>query len=240
MIPLPRVQTRPGLGLTAQTEWGLLLAGSRILLAEHGVSLPEAGTTTATEIHLARAGHYLGCILLEDQPRPQAKEIIEGLRRMGLRTTLLTGDNVAAGTALATRLGIDEVHGGLTPADKCSAIRRLQQAGKRVLMVGDGINDAPALTAAEVGCAMMGGTDIALDNSDLVLTRPDLQRLFDALQLARRTLSIIRQNLFWAFAYNLAALPLAAMGKLAPIHAAAAMAISSVCVVGNSLRLGRR
>jgi Cu2+-exporting ATPase len=158
---------------------------------------------------------------------------------MGLRTILLTGDAPAAGAALAARLGLDETHGGLTPADKCAAIRLLQQRGGRVLMVGDGINDAPALTAAEVGCAMVGGTDIALDSSDLVLTRPDLERLHEALLLARRTLRIIRQNLCWAFAYNLAALPLAAMGQLAPIHAAAAMALSSVCVVGNSLRLGR-
>ncbi|TFG88904.1 MAG: heavy metal translocating P-type ATPase, partial [Gemmatimonadales bacterium] len=240
VTPLPQVHTHPGLGLTAQTGQGLLLAGSRTLLAEHGITLPAPGIATATEIHLASGGRYLGCILLEDQPRPQAEAVIAGLRRMRVRTTLLTGDSLAAGTALAARLGLDEVYGGLSPADKCTEIRRLQQAGKRVLMVGDGINDAPALTAAEVGCAMMGGTDIALDSSDLVLTRPDLQRLFDALLLARRTLSIIRQNLFWAFAYNLAALPLAAMGKLAPIHAAAAMAISSVCVVANSLRLGRQ
>jgi len=239
VIPLQQVHTLPGLGLKAMTDQGLLLAGSRTLLTEHDISLPAPGTTTATEIHLARDGDYLGCILLEDQPRPQAEAIISGLRRLGLRTTLLTGDSFKAGTALATRLGLDEVRCGLTPADKCTEIRQLQLAGNRVLMVGDGINDAPALTAADVGCAMMGGTDIALDSSDLVLTRPDLPRLFDALLLARRTLAIIRQNLFWAFAYNLAALPLAATGKLAPIHAAAAMAVSSVCVVGNSLRLGK-
>ena len=239
VTPLPRVRTIAGRGLSAEIAGGLLLAGNRTLLAEHGIQVTAAAAGTATEIHLARGRAYLGGILLEDQPRPGAEAIVTALRRMGLRTILLTGDTPAAGSALAARLKLDEAQGGLTPADKCTAIRLLQQGGGRVLMVGDGINDAPALTTASVGCAMLGGTDIALDSSDLVLTRPDLERLLAAVLLARRTLSIIRQNLFWAFAYNLAALPLAAMGKLAPIHAAAAMALSSVCVVGNSLRLGR-
>jgi Cu2+-exporting ATPase len=239
IAPLPRVHTLPGRGLTAATPQGLLLAGSRALLTEHAVSPPETEPTSATEIHLARAGSYLGRILLEDPPRPQAATVIADLQRLGLRTVLLTGDTPAAGAALAARLGLAEVHGGLAPDAKCRAVHDLQQSGQRVLMVGDGINDAPALTAAEVGCSMVGGTDIALDSSALVLTRPELNRLTEALQLARRTLTIIRQNLFWAFAYNLTALPLAAMGKLAPIHAAAAMALSSVCVVGNSLRLGK-
>ena len=140
---------------------------------------------------------------------------------------------------LAENVRVSSVHAELSPADKAAWINQARAQGQRVLMVGDGINDAPALAAAQVGCAMVGGTDIALENSDLVLTRPNLERLVEALGLARRTLGIIRQNLGWAFAYNLLALPLAAAGMLAPIHAAAAMALSSVCVVSNSLRLGR-
>ncbi len=240
VIPLPQVETFPGRGLAARSSHGMLLAGNRTLLTEHGIAVPDAAADSTTEVHLARAGEYLGCLLLEDSPRPQAGAIIAGLRRMGLRTILLTGDSPAAGATLAARLGMDEAHGGLTPEGKCAELLRLQQRGRKVLMVGDGINDAPALSTADVGCAMLGGTDIALDSSDLVLTRPDLERLHEALLLARRTLRIIRQNLFWAFVYNLAALPLAAMGKLVPVHAAAAMALSSVCVVGNSLRLGNR
>jgi Cu2+-exporting ATPase len=127
----------------------------------------------------------------------------------------------------------------MTPEEKTAWVDAAVGRGDRVLMVGDGINDAPALSAATVGCAMSGGTDIALETSDLVFTRPDLGCLTLALVLARRTLRIIRQNLFWAFAYNVLAIPLAAAGKLTPIHAAAAMALSSVCVVGNSLRLAK-
>jgi Cu2+-exporting ATPase len=150
---------------------------------------------------------------------------------------LLSGDSQAAAERLATRLDINEAHGNLTPAGKCEQLKTYQAAGQRVLMVGDGINDAPALALADVGCAMAGGTDIALATSDLVLTRAEPGKILAALQLSRRTLRIIRQNLGWAFAYNLCALPLAATGQLAPIHAAAAMTLSSLCVVGNSLRL---
>ncbi|MCM2265984.1 MAG: cation-translocating P-type ATPase, partial [Desulfuromonadales bacterium] len=237
--PLAGVRTRPGRGLSVETPAGLLLIGNRRLLEEHGVDVPEQPATTATVVHVAHAGSYCGRLLFEDLPRHGAGELIAVLQRTGIRTILLSGDNQAAAARLAGQLGIGEVLGELTPEGKCARIQELRAAGHRVLMVGDGINDAPALALADVGCAMAGGTDIALATSDLVLTVPRLERLQEALQLSRRTLSIIRQNLFWAFAYNLAALPLAATGKLAPIHAAVAMALSSVCVVGNSLRLGR-
>jgi len=235
--PLPNVTTLPGRGLRAPGTDGLILAGNQSLLAEHGVVVPQLPATTATAVHLAAAGEYLGHILLEDQARPQAAHMVRTLQQLGIRTSLLTGDTAGAGRHLAAQLGIGEVHGDLTPEQKAVLIGEFQDDGQRVMMVGDGINDAPALSAAEVGCAMAGGTDIAMDSSDLVLTKPDLAHLLTALALARRTLRVIRQNLFWAFAYNLCALPLAATGQLAPIHAAAAMALSSVCVVGNSLRL---
>ncbi|MDT8440332.1 MAG: heavy metal translocating P-type ATPase [Desulfuromonadales bacterium] len=238
IAPLTGVQTMAGRGLLARTANGLLLAGNRELLAENGVAVP-ADDATGTSVLVADAGRYRGRIELHDQIRPEAVQVIRQLQRWGLKTSLLTGDTATAGEQLAAELGIDRVAAGLSPQEKSDRVAVLQGTGQRVLMVGDGINDAPALTAADVGCAMIGGTDIALDSSDLVLTRPDLERLLLALKIARRTLRIIRQNLFWAFCYNLAALPLAACGALLPIHAAAAMALSSICVVGNSLRLGR-
>ena len=238
-VPLPAVRTLPGRGLAAETPAGLLLVGSRKLLAEHGVDVPVQLETPATVIHVAQAGVYRGRLLFEDPPRSGARELIAELHRKGIATVLLSGDSQAAAARLAGQLGIDEVYGDLTPEGKCQRLQDKRSAGRRVLMVGDGINDAPALAMADVGCAMAGGTDIALATSDLVLTRPDLHRLQEALHIARRTILIIRQNLFWAFIYNLVALPLAAMGQLAPIHAAVAMALSSLCVVGNSLRLGR-
>ena len=140
---------------------------------------------------------------------------------------------------VANQLGIKELHASMSPEAKADWVKQMADSGKVVLMAGDGINDSPALTAAAVGCAMAGGTDIALESSDLVLTRPDMKKLSSALFLARRALRIIRQNLFWAFSYNLVAIPLAASGKLAPVYAAAAMAVSSITVLANSLRLAR-
>ncbi|PLX90391.1 MAG: copper-translocating P-type ATPase [Desulfuromonas sp.] len=238
--PLAEVRTIPGRGLVVDEGGTAWLAGSSRLLREHGIVIPTENEETATAVHLAAGDRYLGHILLEDAPRPQAKHLVGEMKRSGIRTTLLTGDTKRAGEQLASDLGIDDVWAELTPQQKSAQIIELQNHGARVLMVGDGINDAPALTAADVGCAMVGGTDIALDSADLVLTRPELPRLTEALNIARQTLRVIRQNLFWAFVYNLAALPLAASGQLAPIHAAAAMALSSICVIGNSLRLGQK
>jgi Cu2+-exporting ATPase len=239
VTPLAAVRTLPGRGLHAETPTGILLVGSRRLLEEAGISVPAPPATHATVVHVAHAGSYRGRLQFEDPPRAGAGELIAALHQLGLRTVLLSGDSQAAADRLAGRLSINAAHGELTPAGKCGLLQEYRAAGQHVLMVGDGINDAPALALADVGCAMAGGTDIALATSDLVLTRAELDRLLEALQLARQTLRVIRQNLFWAFAYNLAAIPLAAMGQLAPIHSAAAMALSSVCVVANSLRLGR-
>jgi len=233
------VRTRPGRGLQLTTSDGELLVGSRSFLAEQHLEIPAPPPHTATEVHVALGGTYLGYLLLEDTLREEAVRALQRLSRGGASRVILTGDHSEAGARVAALLGIDQVFAGLSPEQKCSWINDRQQQGHQVLMVGDGINDAPALAAASVGCAMAGGTDIALETSDLVLTRPDLLRLADALQLARRTLRVIRQNLGWAFTYNLVAIPLAATGELAPVYAAAAMAVSSICVVGNSLRLAR-
>ena len=177
---------------------------------------------------------------MADEIRPEAADAVSRLRRLGLRTALLTGDRREAAEPVASAVGIEELRAGQTPEDKAGFLRAAAAAGRRALMVGDGINDAPALAAASVGCALAGGTAVALEASDLVLTSPRLDRVPEAVALARRTLRIVRQNLFWAFAYNVLALPLAAAGRVAPVHAAAAMVLSSVCVLGNSLRLGRR
>jgi Cu2+-exporting ATPase len=239
-IPLQSgVKTFPGRGLQLDLPTGTLLAGNRQFLIAAGIDPATPQQSAQTEVYLANNQVCLGSILLDDQVRPEAEFALKKLHATGLRTSLLTGDSSAAGKLLAERLGIRSLEVGQTPEQKAAWIRDQQTRQFRVMMVGDGINDAPALAAADVGCAMAGGTDIALETSDIVLTRPDLGKLAEAVLLARKTLRIIRENLFWAFTYNLVAIPLAASGKLAPVYAAAAMAVSSVCVVGNSLRLGR-
>jgi Cu2+-exporting ATPase len=161
------------------------------------------------------------------------------LKKLGLDMVLLTGDRPETAQQVSENLAMPDYQANMSPADKTAWIETRQGDKHKVMMVGDGINDAPALSLADVGCAMAGGTDIALETSDLVLTRPDLESLHIAIFIARKTMQVIKQNLFWAFSYNLVTIPLAASGKLAPVWAAAAMAGSSILVVSNSLRLGR-
>lgn len=230
----------PGRGIRESGPAGLVLLGNLRFLAEAGVEVPAAAQTGQTASHLALAGLYQGTFFFDDPLRPEAVGAIAQLRMLGLESVLLSGDHSDTVGRVAGQIGIDKYHGGMDPREKKAWVDLAGQEGKSVLMTGDGINDAPALAAAAVGCSLGGGTDIALESAGLVLIRPDLNRLPEAIVLARRTLRIIRQNLFWAFFYNLLALPLAAAGSLAPIHAAAAMAASSLCVLGNSLRLTRK
>ena len=236
--PVDNSVTHAGLGMMADSGDAQLLAGSRRFLKEQQIDLPETGPTGRSEVHLARNGCYLGLVTLDDQVRPDAKQMFTDLRRRGYTSLLLTGDREDVARRISTQLAIDSYYAELTPEQKAEHIDRLAPA--RVMMVGDGINDAPALSTAAIGCAIAGSTDIAVESADLILTRPQLANIPFALRLAKKTLTNIKQNLAWAFSYNLIAIPLAVSGLLAPVYAAAAMAISSICVLLNSLRLKRQ
>jgi len=184
-------------------------------------------------------GAVRGLVVVGDTVRRSSVAGVRALHDLGLATVLLTGDHAATARAVAAEVGIERVVAEVLPEDKVDAVHRLQDAGHVVAMVGDGVNDAAALAQADLGLAMGTGTDVAIAAADLTLMRDDLRLAGDAIRLSRRTLAVIKGNLFWAFAYNVAALPLAAAGLLDPMIAGAAMAGSSVFVVGNSLRLRR-
>jgi len=199
----------------------------------------EAEAAGQTAVFAGWDGGVRGVLVVADMIKPTSAEAVRRLRGMGLRPVLLTGDNERAARAVAAAVGIDEVIAGVRPAGKVNAVKHLQDAGRVVAMAGDGVNDAAALAQADLGLAMGTGTDAAIQASDLTLIRGDLLAVPDAILLSRRTLATIKGNLAWAFGYNTAAIPLAALGFLNPLIAAAAMAFSSVFVVTNSLRLRR-
>ncbi|SCL37193.1 Cu+-exporting ATPase [Micromonospora pallida] len=234
-----------GLGVTGGVDGRQLVVGRVRLLRERGFDVPEevARTVTDAEANGRTAvlagwdGRARGVLVVADVIKPTSRDAITRLREIGLTPVLLTGDNTAAARTVAAEVGVDEVIAEVLPAEKVDVVKRLQAEGKVVAMVGDGVNDAAALAQADLGLAMGTGTDAAIEASDLTLVRGDLTAAVDAIRLSRRTLRIIKSNLFWAFAYNVAALPLAAAGLLNPMIAGAAMALSSVFVVANSLRL---
>jgi Cu+-exporting ATPase len=219
-------------------------AGRPELLSDAGLALPVASPgprSDSTDVLVGWEGRARGLLVVADSVKDGSADAVRGLRRLGLRPMLLTGDNATAAHAVARQVGIDDadVLAGVLPAGKVAEVVRLQQAGAVVAMVGDGVNDAAALAQADLGLAMGTGTDAAIEASDLTLVRGDLRAAVDAIRLSRRTLAVIKGNLVWAFAYNSAALPLAAAGLLNPVVAAGAMAASSLLVVSNSLRLRR-
>jgi Cu+-exporting ATPase len=216
-------------------------------MAEWSLRVPErleaargaAEQQGRTAVLAAWDGEVRALLVVADTIKPTSAEAVASLKALGLRPVLLTGDNEATARAVAATVGIDEVIAEVMPADKAEVVRRLQSEGRVVAMVGDGVNDAPALAQADLGLAIGTGTDVAIEASDLTLVTGDLRAAGDAIRLSRRTLRTIQQNLGWAFGYNLAALPLAAAGFLNPLIAGAAMALSSVSVVANALRLRR-
>ena len=216
-----------------ESEWGMVVPAS---LAAQAAAAEETGQTV---VFGGWDGQVRGVLMVADTIKPTSPEAVARLRGMGLRPVLLTGDNDRAARAVASALGISEVIAGVLPAGKVDAVKMLQDAGRVVAMAGDGVNDAAALAQADLGLAMGTGTDAAIEAADLTLVRGDLFAVPDAIALSRRTLATIKGNLFWAFGYNAAAIPLAALGFLNPLIAAAAMAFSSVFVVSNSLRLRR-
>ena len=255
-----QLQARPesfenlsGRGLKATLEGKTVLAGNRRLLQEHGVDpaplQDRAEALSAqgqTPMYFALDGRLLGLISVADPVKETSADAIRRMKESGIHTVLLTGDNRAAAEHIGALVGVDEVIAEVLPEEKAGVVEKLQAQGRTVMMVGDGINDAPALTAATVGCAIGSGSDIAIESADIVLMRSDLQDVPRALRLSALTLRDIKQNLFWAFCYNTIGIPIAAgllylFGGplLSPMFAGAAMSLSSVCVVGNALRLGR-
>lgn len=239
-------QSRTGFGVSGLVEGSAVSVGNAALLGEQAIQLngqeraiDRLAGQGKTPVFVAVNGKLAGVIAVADTIKPTTVEAVRGLRAMGIEVIMVTGDREQTAAAIAGQAGIDRVRAGVLPQDKAAYVREVQAEGKVVAMVGDGMNDAPALAQADVGIAMGSGTDIAMEAADITLMTNDLRAVVQAIRLSGRTLRTIKQNLFWAFIYNVIGIPLAAAGMLSPMIAAGAMAFSSVSVVSNSLRLKR-
>lgn len=234
----------PGYGIKALINGKEILAGTRKLMDKYNIQIENAEdkmiqleSDGKTAMLIAIDGSYAGLVAVADTVRETSKEAIERLKKMGLEVIMITGDNYRTAKAIAAQVGIEHVRAEVLPEQKAEEVKKLREQGKKVAMVGDGINDAPALAMADIGMAIGTGTDVAMEAADVTLMRGDLKGIADAILMSKKTMRNIRQNLFWAFLYNTAAIPIAAVGLLAPWVAGAAMAFSSVSVVLNALRL---
>jgi P-type E1-E2 ATPase len=242
-----RVETMAGQGVTGSVGGQEMAVGKAKLLADRGLTIGDRWLAELTRLEregktvflAGWGGEAQGVIAVADTLRKEAAAAVARLRSIGIGTVMITGDNQRTADRIGDEVGIDEVHAEVFPGEKSDEVARLQATGRRVVFVGDGINDSPALTQADLGMAMGSGTAVAVEAGDVVLLNSDTRLVPAGIELAGATLKIIRQNLFWAFGYNTAAIPIAALGLLNPMIAAAAMAFSSVSVVMNALRLRR-
>jgi Cu2+-exporting ATPase len=240
LLPIGDVQNFPGRGMRGTVDGRQIAVGNQRLLQEIGVPMPETLPAHADLAVMIVVEHQLaGVLYLSDNVRPDAMEALQEIRNLGLTPVFLSGDQPERVALMARSLGIEQAHGGLLPAEKLEFVHQLQQGGAVVLMVGDGINDAPVLSQAQVSMAMGGGTVIAKHSADIVLINDQLQQIPYGLRYARRVLGNIHQNLWWSVIYNAVAIPLAATGLVQPWMAAIGMSLSSILVVGNALRLRR-
>ena len=252
LAPVTSFTALHGKGIRGDIQGETFLAGNKALLEEMGITMsPEVAQQAdrlaeegKTPLFFARGTELMGILAVADQPKATSAAAVSSFRSLGIRVVMLTGDNARTAQAVGRSLGVDEIISEVLPQDKAANIARLQAQGRKVAMVGDGINDAPALATADVGLAIGAGTDVAIESADIVLMKSDLMDAVTAVQLSKATIRNIKENLFWAFIYNIIGIPLAAglwypllHVMLNPMFAAAAMSMSSVCVVSNALRL---
>jgi len=239
--------SKTGRGIEAEIDGKQLLIGNKSWMDDQNIDVEalmgEASHFAEqgkTPVYMAIDGKQAAVFGIADKPRLEASSAIARLKKLGIETLMVTGDTEKTALYIAAKVGIEQVVANAKPDEKLEIIRRLQAEGKKVGMIGDGINDAPALAAADVGFAIGSGTDVAIESADLTLVQGDISKVTETIELSTDTIRVIKQNLFWAFGYNTIAIPVAALGKLNPMVASAAMALSSVSVIVNSLRLSKK